>query len=87
MIGPAIARHGRHPAPWSFAAPWGARGYLTDLDGPVHWIEFGDQDGPGRDGPPIVFVHGLGGAHFNWCLVGPRRGAVARSRWTCTGSA
>jgi pimeloyl-ACP methyl ester carboxylesterase len=28
------------PAPWSFAAPWGARGWVTDLDGPVHWIEF-----------------------------------------------
>ena len=22
------------------AAPWGARGYVTPLDGPVHWIEF-----------------------------------------------
>jgi len=26
------------PAPWTFAAPWGARGYVSDLDGPVHWI-------------------------------------------------
>ena len=31
------------PAPWAFAAPWGARGYVSDLDGPVHWIEFGDD--------------------------------------------
>ena len=31
-------------APWSFAAPWGARGWVSDLAGPVHWIEF---DGPG----------------------------------------
>ncbi len=58
------------PAPWAFAAPWGARGYVTDLDGPVHWIEFGS---PGRQAKtPIVFVHGLGGSHLNWCLVGPR---------------
>ena len=67
------------PAPWAFAAPWGARGYVSDLDGPVHWIEFTSGDGP--DGTPIVFVHGLGGSHLNWCLIGPeladRRRAVA----------
>jgi len=57
------------PAPWTFAAPWGARGYVSDLDGPVHWIEFTPGDSPG--GTPIVFVHGLGGSHLNWCLIGP----------------
>jgi len=57
------------PAPWKFAARWGARGYVSDLDGPVHWIEFTPGDSP--DGPPIVFVHGLGGSHLNWCLIGP----------------
>jgi pimeloyl-ACP methyl ester carboxylesterase len=57
------------PAPWTFAAPWGARGYVSDLDGPVHWIEFTPGDSP--DGTPIVFVHGLGGSHLNWCLIGP----------------
>jgi pimeloyl-ACP methyl ester carboxylesterase len=57
------------PAPWMFAAPWGARGYVSDLDGPVHWIEFTPGDRP--DGTPIVFVHGLGGSHLNWCLIGP----------------
>jgi pimeloyl-ACP methyl ester carboxylesterase len=57
------------PAPWTFAAPWGARGYVSDLDGPVHWIEFTPGDRP--DGTPIVFVHGLGGSHLNWCLIGP----------------
>ena len=57
------------PAPWTFAAPWGARGYVSDLDGPVHWIEFNPGDSP--DGTPIVFVHGLGGSHLNWCLIGP----------------
>jgi pimeloyl-ACP methyl ester carboxylesterase len=58
------------PAPWTFAAPWGARGYVSDLDGPVHWIEFTPGDSP--DGTPIVFVHGLGGSHLNWCLIGPK---------------
>ena len=64
-------------APWAFAAPWGARGYLCDLDGPVHWIELGS---PGRQtGTPIVFVHGLGGSHLNWCLVGSRLAADRRA--------
>jgi pimeloyl-ACP methyl ester carboxylesterase len=67
------------PAPWDYAAPWDARGYLTDLDGPVHWIEFGP--GPGSQSPdprpPIVFVHGLGGSHLNWCLLG---GQLAEGR-------
>jgi pimeloyl-ACP methyl ester carboxylesterase len=58
------------PAPWAFAAPWGARGYVSNLDGPVHWIEFGSGDG--KDSTPIVFVHGLGGSHLNWCLIGPQ---------------
>ena len=68
--GPAPATR---PAPWEYAAPWGARGYVTDLDGPVHWIEF-SPGGPTkrRALPPIVFVHGLGGSHLNWCLLGPQ---------------
>ena len=75
MTGPDMAsRTATRPAPWTFAAPWGARGYVTDLDGPVHWIDFGDDSGAGRDGPPIVFVHGLGGSHLNWCLIGPAPG-------------
>ena len=67
-------------APWTFAAPWGARGYVTDLDGPVHWIEFAPEspgEGPGQDGPPVVFVHGLGGSHLNWCLIGSSLGRRA----------
>ena len=71
MTGSAL-RTPTRPAPWAFAAPWGARGYVTDLDGPVHWIEFGEDSGQssaadrGREEPPIVFVHGLGGSHLNW---------------------
>jgi len=78
---PGQAR-GTRPAPWDYAAPWNARGYVTDLDGPVHWIEFSPDPGrpiprPGEGEPPgqgprapIVFVHGLGGSHLNWCLIG-----------------
>jgi pimeloyl-ACP methyl ester carboxylesterase len=65
------------PAPWTFAAPWGARGHVSDLDGPVHWIEFTPGDSP--DGAPIVFVHGLGGSHLNWCLIGPELAAGRRA--------
>ncbi|HET7788280.1 MAG TPA: alpha/beta hydrolase [Myxococcales bacterium] len=40
-----------------------------DLDGPVHYADFG---GSGR---PIVLVHGLGGSHANWLAVAPRLAA------------
>ncbi|HEX4362126.1 MAG TPA: alpha/beta hydrolase [Pseudonocardia sp.] len=71
-------------APWTFSAPWGARGWVTDLAGPVHWIEF---TGPGANGstsqhdaaPPIVFVHGLGGSHLNWVTIGPALAAGRRA--------
>ena len=72
---PALAK----PAPWTFAAPWGARSYVSDLGGPVHWIEFGEEGAPGRDGTPVVFVHGLGGSHLNWCLIGPGLAAGRRA--------
>jgi pimeloyl-ACP methyl ester carboxylesterase len=60
-------------APWAFAQAWGGRGRVTDLAGPVHWVEFGER----TDTTPIVFVHGLGGSHLNWVLVGP---ALTRDR-------
>ncbi len=80
MSGPAMApRTATRPAPWAFAAPWGARGYVTDLDGPVHWVEFGDDaESPGPGEPPIVLVHGLGGSHLNWCLIGSQLAATRR---------
>ncbi|HXJ47679.1 MAG TPA: alpha/beta hydrolase [Candidatus Acidoferrum sp.] len=37
----------------------------ADLDGPVHYLDFG---GAGR---PLVMVHGLGGSSLNWMAVGP----------------
>lgn len=55
-------------------ATWGATGRTVDLDGPVHYADFG---GP-PDGPPIVLVHGLGGSHLNWALVGSGLAAHAR---------
>ena len=33
---PAASR----PVSPEYAAPWDVRAYITDLDGPVHWIEF-----------------------------------------------
>lgn len=39
----------------------------TDLDGPVHYLDFG---GP-ADGPLLVLVHGLGGSALNWAAVAP----------------
>jgi hypothetical protein len=33
MTGPASKLAATEQAPWAFAAPWGARGYVTDLDG------------------------------------------------------
>ncbi len=65
------------PARWDYAAPWGARGYVTDLDGPVHWIEFNPRT-DSQTQTPIVFVHGLGGSHLNWCLLGPHFAADRR---------
>jgi pimeloyl-ACP methyl ester carboxylesterase len=71
---------GTRPAPWDYAAPWGARGYITDLDGPVHWIEFNAAEPEKTHSqPPIVFVHGLGGSHLNWCRVGPQLAAGRRA--------
>lgn len=37
----------------------------VDLGGPVHYEDHGG------DGPPIVLVHGLGGATINWMSVAP----------------
>lgn len=36
----------------------------VDIDGPVHYYDFGGS------GPPLVCVHGLGGAALNWMSVG-----------------
>jgi pimeloyl-ACP methyl ester carboxylesterase len=37
----------------------------ADLDGPVHYVDFGG------DGRPLLMVHGLGGNALNWMAVAP----------------
>jgi pimeloyl-ACP methyl ester carboxylesterase len=37
----------------------------ADVDGPVHYVDFGG------DGKPLLMVHGLGGNALNWMAVGP----------------
>lgn len=46
------------------------RSRYVELDGPTHVADFGG------DGPALVLVHGLGGAHVNWLAVGD---ALART--------
>jgi len=46
------------------------RSYTIDLDGPIHYADFGGT------GPTLVLVHGLGGSYVNWLAVAP---ALARS--------
>ena len=43
-----------------------------DLGGPVHYLDFGGS------GPTMVLVHGLGGSHLNWMMVGERLARRAR---------
>lgn len=38
---------------------------VADLDGPVHYLDFGGS------GPPALMVHGLAGSAINWLAVGP----------------
>lgn len=38
---------------------------VVDVDGPVHYLDFGGA------GAPVVMVHGLGGNALNWLDVGP----------------
>lgn len=38
---------------------------IADLDGPVHYLDFGGE------GEPLLMVHGLGGSALNWMAVGP----------------
>ncbi|GAA6525471.1 alpha/beta hydrolase [Intrasporangium sp. DVR] len=73
-----------HPsAPTGLAEPWGGRSRVSDLGGPVHWVDFTEAyaAGPGSPGQPppsevgsaapLVLVHGLGGSHLNWVHVAP----------------
>jgi pimeloyl-ACP methyl ester carboxylesterase len=44
----------------------------VDLDGPVHYVDYGGPD----QAPLLVCVHGLGGSLVNWAAVAP---ALART--------
>src|SRR2546430_1919938 len=48
------------------------RSRTIDLDGPVHYADFGGT------GPTLVLVHGLGGSHVNWLAVAPALARGAR---------
>src|SRR6184192_2982158 len=48
------------------------RSCTIDLDGPVHYADFGGT------GPTLVLVHGLGGSHVNWMAVAPALARDAR---------
>lgn len=41
----------------------------VDIDGAVHYVDYGGAGSPGCK--PVVCVHGLGGSHMNWWALGP----------------
>jgi pimeloyl-ACP methyl ester carboxylesterase len=45
---------------------------ILDIEGPVYVADFGG------DGPVMLLVHGLGGAHLNWIAVAPQLAARHR---------
>jgi pimeloyl-ACP methyl ester carboxylesterase len=49
------------------AAGVGTHSRWVDLDGPVHYLDFG---GP-ASGPAVVCVHGLAGSAVNWSAIAP----------------
>ncbi|HEY7719616.1 MAG TPA: alpha/beta hydrolase [Pedococcus sp.] len=54
--------------------PGAPRSQWVDLDGPVHYLDFG---GP-ADGPLLLLVHGLGGSVLSWSAVAPTLARTAR---------
>jgi pimeloyl-ACP methyl ester carboxylesterase len=45
---------------------------MLDIDGPIYVADYGG------DGPVMLLVHGLGGAHLNWMAVAPQLAAHHR---------
>jgi pimeloyl-ACP methyl ester carboxylesterase len=52
----------------------GTHSRWADLDGPVHYLDFG---GPGS-GPAVVCVHGLAGSAVNWSAIAPLLAGTCR---------
>jgi pimeloyl-ACP methyl ester carboxylesterase len=50
----------------------GVKSLTVDLDGPVHYADYGGR------GRPLVMVHGFAGSHLNWMAVAPRLAAGHR---------
>ncbi len=45
--------------------PLAFKSTFIDLDGPVHFADFGGS------GEPLLLLHGLGGSHINWIAAAP----------------
>jgi len=59
--------YGGPVTPPGTAGPLDDRSHWVDLDGPVHYLDYGGPAG----GPLVVAVHGLGGSAVNWSAVAP----------------
>lgn len=58
---------------FGLAEPWGGVSRTVDLDGEVHYVEWaGPKPAKGASAQPVLLVHGLGGSHLNWVLLGQR---------------
>jgi len=42
-----------------------ARSAMGDVNGPIHFVDFGGN------GPPVLMVHGINGSTANWVALGP----------------
>ena len=52
----------------------GTHSRWVDLDGPVHYLDFGGPAG----GPAVVCVHGLAGSAVNWSAIAPLLAGTCR---------
>jgi pimeloyl-ACP methyl ester carboxylesterase len=67
------AHHGDQPLPSEVAIEFPENRW-TDLDGPIHYVEW---DGPADR--TFVLVHGLGGSVLSWAAVGPGLAKLGRA--------
>ncbi|WP_230203054.1 alpha/beta fold hydrolase [Parafrankia discariae] len=78
-VGDGTGTGGNTPA--GVGAPAGGEPVMVskwaDLDGPVHYTEFG-APGTTVGSPPVVCVHGLGGSYTNWLALAPLLASTSR---------